>query len=235
MNSAFVTLYSGLMREGPGEAADVAWASGMLDLPGDAAICDAGCGTGGDIDALLDAAPEGTVTAIDREGAFIRALRQDWAADNRVWAETGDMAALDGEYDLIWSAGAVYFLGVTPALTAWRTALKDGGAVAFSHPCFFTEAPSAAARDFWNGYMPTDASGIVAEVLAAGYETLATRRVSDAGWDIFYQGLSARAAQLRPTADAEMLAVVQACEAEIASWQVCRAETGYLLSVVRPR
>ena len=175
------------------------------------------------------------MTAIDREGTFIRALRQDWSADDRVWAETGDMAALDGEYDLIWSAGAVYFLGVTAALTAWRGALKDGGAVAFSHPCFFTDTPSAAARAFWDGFTPTDAAGIAAEVRAAGYETLATRRVSDTGWKMYYQGLAARAAQLRPNADAEMLAVLTACDTEIAGWRASRSETGYLLSVVRPR
>lgn len=232
--SAFLELYTGLFREGPGDASDVAWAAEMLGLAPDTAICDAGCGTGGDIDALLNAAPHGTVTAIDREGAFIRALRQDWAADDRVWAEIGDMATLSGEYDLIWSAGAVYFLGVTEALTGWRDALKAGGAVAFSVPCFFTDTPSDAARAFWEGYPTTDVAGIAAQVKEAGYTTIATQKIADAGWKMYYSGLAARAAQLRPGADAEMARVLDKAEAEIAAWRACRNETGYLLSVVRP-
>jgi len=234
MSSAFMTLYTGLAREGPGEAADVAWAADLLDLPPDAAICDAGCGSGGDIGALLDAAPHGHVTAIDRAPEFIAAVAQDWAADDRVTPQLGDMAALRGAYDLIWSAGALYFLGVTKGLTAWRAALAPGGAVAFSEPCFFSAAPSDAARAFWEGYATTDAAGIGAQVHAAGFETLGTRRVRDAGWQAYYQGLAARIAQLRPAADAELQAVLDEGAAEIAAWRACRGETGYLLCVVRP-
>ncbi len=62
------------------------------------------------------------------------------------------MGVLTGPFDLIWSAGALYFLGVTDGLTGWRAALAPGGAVAFSEPCFFTDTPSDAARAFWDGY-----------------------------------------------------------------------------------
>ncbi len=232
--SAFLTLYTGLAREGPGTPEDVAWAAEIAGLAPDAAILDAGCGTGGDIEALLDAAPHGTVTAIDQEGSFIRAVRQDWAADDRVWAEVGDMSDLKGEYDLIWSAGAVYFLGVTQALAAWRDALRPGGAVAFSHPCHFTATPSQQARGFWEGFETTDAAGIDAQVRDAGYRTRATRKVANAGWETYYLGLGARAKQLRPGADAEMTKVLDAAEAEIAAWRAVKDETGYLISVVKP-
>ncbi len=139
-------------------------------------------------------------------------------------------------YDLIWSAGAVYFLGIGPALTAWRDALKPGGAVAFSHPCHFTNVPSPEARAFWEGYATTDAAGIDAQVRGAGYRTLATRRVGDAGWQAYYLGLGARAAQLRPKAEADpdLAKVLRIAETEIATWHRVKAETGYLLSVVRP-
>lgn len=232
--SAFLKLYSGLAREGPGEAADVAWAADLLDLPDDAAICDAGCGTGGDIGALLDAAPEGHVTAIDREPAFIGAVKRDWEADARVSAAVGDIGRMGGRYDLIWSAGAIYFLGIVPALTAWRGALAPGGAVAFSEPCFFTETPSPAARAFWQGHEPVDPEGIAVLVERAGFTTLATRRIGDAGWAGYYDGLAARARQLRPVADDRLARVLDAAEAEIATWQDVKHETGYLLSVVRP-
>ena len=50
---AFFTVHSDLPREGPGEAADVAWALALGSVPEGAVICDAGAGSGGDGAALL--------------------------------------------------------------------------------------------------------------------------------------------------------------------------------------
>jgi cyclopropane fatty-acyl-phospholipid synthase-like methyltransferase len=235
MSSAFITLYTGLSREGPGSADDVAWCAEILDLPGDAQICDAGCGSGGDISALLDAAPAGHVTALDSQPAFIDAARQDWAADDRVSAEVGNIAALNGAYDLIWSAGALYFLGVTEGLSLWKNALCDDGAVTFSEPCFFNDTPSADAQMFWGGYLPTNAQGIDDRVQAAGFKTVATRKVTDDGWLAYYQGLHGRIQQLRPGADAEMSRALDMAELEMTTWAQVKSETGYLLSIVRPQ
>lgn len=235
MTNAFFTLYQSLDREGPGEPADVAWAAEVLGLATDARICDAGCGSGADVPALLAAAPEGRITAVDSHGPFIDELLLRIDADPRVTAYKGNMAKLKGPYDLIWSAGALYFLGIEKGLKAWRPALAKGGAVAFSEPCLFTHAPSEATRRFWAEYPGvTDAAGIDAQIRAAGFETIATRRLSDAAWEAYYRPLEARVAMLRPGADAELAAVLDAAQTEIETFRAARAETGYLLSVVRP-
>lgn len=226
--SAFFTLHADLPREGPGLPEDVAWAAALAGLADDARICDAGCGPGGDIPALLAAAPEGHVTAIDTHAAFVAQV----PADPRVTARVGDMGAIEGPYDFIWCAGAMYFLGVTDALRLWRDALVTGGAVAFSEPCLFADTP--AARDLWEGYPATDEAGIAAQVAAAGYRTLGTRRLSDAAWEAYYVPMEARIAALRPGADDALNAVLDDGAAEIAAWRAVRAETGYLLSVVVP-
>ncbi|MCP5058844.1 MAG: class I SAM-dependent methyltransferase [bacterium] len=236
MRDEFFILHRGLPREGPGEPADVAWAAGVVGLAPDAAICDAGCGPGADIEALLAAAPQGHVTAIEGHAPFVDDLRLRWGDHPRVTSRVGDMSRLQGPFDLIWCAGALYFLGVTEGLTAWTGALAPGGAVAFSEPCWFTATPSDAALAFWAEYPGvTDAEGIDARVRAAGYETLATRRVSDAGWEAYYSPMQARIAELRPDADAELRAELDLNVEEIAGWRATRAESGYLLSVVRPR
>lgn len=235
MSNAFYTLYQNLDREGPGEPADVAWAAGVVGLAPDARICDAGCGSGADIPALLAAAPEGRITAVDSHRPFIDELLLRIDADPRVTAYKGNMAKLKGPYDLIWSAGALYFLGIGKGLKAWRPALAKGGAVAFSEPCLFSHTPSDAARAFWAEYPGvTDAAGIDARVRAAGYQTIATRRLSDAAWEAYYQPLEARIAMLRPTADAALAEVLDASQTEIDSFRAAKSETGYLLSVVRP-
>lgn len=233
---AFFTLHADLPREGPGETADVAWAAEVVGLSPQARILDAASGPGGDIGALLRAAPKGHVTAIDLHAPFIEAARARWGAERRVTLLTGDMTAPEGPFDLIWCAGAVYFLGIEAALAAWASKLAPGGVVAFSEPCLFTPTPSRGAIDFWEGYAQlTDAAGIAARVQAAGFETLATRAIGDIGWESYYRPLEARIAALRPGADGALAEVLDQAEAEIAGWRAHRGETGYLLSVVRPR
>lgn len=232
---AFLTLHRNLPREGPGEPADVAWAAKTLDLPRDARICDAACGPGGDIPALLDAAPEGHVTARDRSEPFVAEARAAHGEHPRVTIRQEDMSTIEGPYDLIWCAGAVYFLGVTEALTFWRPALSPRGAIAFSEPCWFSETPSEAARHAFADYPAmTDERGVRARINEAGYTCLATRCLSDAAWEAYYTPLDARIAALRPGTDQALARVLDEAETEAACWRREKASFGYLLCLVRP-
>ena len=234
--TAFFTLHRDLPREGPGEPADVAWAAELGGLGAKADIADVGCGPGADIAALLAAAPEGHVTALDTTRHFVDAARTRWADDPRVTVLCADMAAIHNSYDMIWCAGAVYFLGIRHALKTWRKILKPNGFIAFSEPCWFVDIPSDRARALWEseGYSLRDAAGIRTEIEAAGYEVLGSRKLSDAAWEAYYGPLDARAAELRPAADAALTAVLDESDEESACWRAHRDEFGYLLSVVRP-
>lgn len=236
----FFKIHADLPREGPGETADVAWAADVSTLRMGARICDAGSGPGGDIGALLRAAPNAHVTAIDAHAPFIEAAQARWGADKRVLLQTGDFKAITGPYDLIWSAGAVYFGGIPDMLTLWRDALAQGGAIAFSEPCLFADGPvSDVIKALWDDYPRlTHAQGIAAQITLAGFQTLATRRLSDVAWESYYRPLEARIATLRGLADADadepLHAALDEAEAEIAAWRANRTQTGYLLSVVKP-
>ncbi len=234
---AFFQLHRDLPREGPGEPQDVAWAAKVAGLSPDAQMADVGCGPGGDIAALLDAAPRGHVTALDKTPHFVAAVRRDWQQEGRVTVLKADMKAIHNSYDMIWCAGAVYFMGVKAALEAWRKSLTANGVVAFSEACWLTDNPSARARALWDGEYPnmTDAVGVQQQISDAGYDILGTRRVSDAGWEAYYGPLEARIAMLRPQADAALSEVLDVAAEEIACWRAHRDEFGYLLSVVRPK
>ncbi len=234
--TSFFEMHKDLPREGPGAPGDVAWAGALAQVPPGAAICDAGCGPGDDISALLGLASVARVDAFETHAPFADQARTRFAGDARVSVQCASMAELTGPYDLIWCAGALYFLGVTEGLTAWRSALAPGGAVAFSEPCWFTDAPSAAARAHWSDEYPpmTDEAGITAWVQAAGYRVLGTRRLSDAAWEAYYTPLEARIAMLRPGADAALSAMLDKGQAEVNGWRATRAEAGYLLCVVAP-
>jgi SAM-dependent methyltransferase len=234
---AFFKLHRDLPREGPGEAADVAWAASFIDLPKRACIADVACGPGGDIAALLAAAPEGHVTALDATPHFVQAARDAWSDDGRVTVLRADMKAVANSYDLIWCAGAVYFMGVEKALRYWRKSLLPGGVIAFSEACWFTDTRSDRANKLWDREYPmmTDTKGITAQIKGVGYDVLGQRRLSDAAWENYYGPLDARGAQLREGADDALNAVLDEAAEEAACWRAHGAEFGYLLSVVRPR
>lgn len=232
---AFLTLHRNLPREGPGEAADVAWAAKVAGVGPEARILDAACGPGGDITALLEVAPRGHVTACDRITHFVAAARAAHLADPRVEVVQADMTSLAGPFDLIWCAGAVYFLGVTEALTAWRPILAPGGAIAFSEACWFTDTPSDAARRNFADYPAmTDEAGIRARIATAGYTVLDTRRLSESAWENYFGPLDQRVATLRPEADEALSRVLDEQEAEASLWRAEKDNFGYLLCVVRP-
>ena len=229
-DAAFYHLYAELPRVGPGEPADVRWALETARTQPGARILDAGCGPGGDIATLLDH-PDARITAFDIHAPFVEALH---ARHPEVAAIAGDMATAEGPFDFIWCAGALYFLGVSSGLAAFRGRLADGGAVAFSEPCHFLETPSEEARAFWEGYPARPEAALRAEVEGAGYRILGTRRLSDAAWDAYHAPLLARAAALRPGADTDLVRAILAAEAEAARWQRVKHETGYLLVVAVP-
>jgi len=234
---AFFKLHRDLPREGPGVPQDVAWAASLLTLPARARMADVACGPGGDIASLLEAAPDGHVTALDATPHFVEAARALWREDDRVTVLKADMKVIANQYDLIWCAGAVYFMGVETALRAWRKSLLPEGAIAFSEACWFTDTPSERAKALWDREYRTmqNAAGITAQINAAGYEVVAQRRLSDNAWEAYFTPLDARIAMLREGADAALTTVLDEAEEEAACWRAHRDEYGYLLSVVRPK
>jgi len=231
----FFRIHDGLPREGPGSAEDVAWAIEQAKLTDIGQILDAGSGPGSDVPFLRAVAPRAQILAIDSHAPFIADLNARFADDPGVTGQTGDMMSVPGPFDLIWCAGAIYFVGVTEALTGWRSALAPGGAVAFSQACLFRPDPPTAVDALLEGYPVTDAAGIAAQVAAAGYDLVASRPVPDAAWEAYYQPMEARIATLRPGADPGLSTALDEAETEIATWRRHRRDFGYQLCVARPR
>ncbi len=234
-SEAFLTVYSDLAREGPGVPADVAWALYVAGTPARARIMDAGAGSGADTVTLAKERPEAQITSVEQIGQYVDAARKRVAPfGERVQVRQGDMAAITGPYDLIWCAGALYFLGVTEGLRAWRGALAEGGRIAFSEACLLPN-PSDNARAFWAQYpQVTNAEGIRARVADAGYRVVGERMVIGAPWAAYYESMSARIDRLRPTATGDLLAALDEAQVEIDRWRASPSEIAYLLMVVAP-
>lgn len=235
--ASFFVLHQGLQREGPGAPGDVLWALDIAGTRGAARICDAGCGPGADSEVMAEALPGARIDALDLHAPFAEATAARCTRfGGRVQAWAGPMEDLSGPYDLIWCAGALYFLGVTEGLTLWRKALAPGGRVAFSEPVLLGNAEPEPVRAFWQDYPAiTDEAGIVARVEAAGYRHLASRLVIGDAWEGYYTPLEARIAALRAAGVSDELeATLSESEREIAAWRAGRERIAYLLSVVEP-
>ncbi|MZR12934.1 methyltransferase domain-containing protein [Maritimibacter sp. DP07] len=236
MTDAFFRLHEDLPREGPGDRASLDWALKLAGVAREARVLDAGCGPGADIAGLLAHVPEGHVTALDAHAGFVAQARARLRHEPRLTVREGDMARPGGPYDLIWSAGALYFLGITDGLKTWRAALAPGGAVAFSELVFLVDTPAPELRETLEAEYPRIGGPITLEerIEAAGYEVLGVRILPDEAWEAYYGPLEARCDALEADADPALQEVIDAARAEIDLWRTHRNQFGYALAVARP-
>ncbi|MGH3927469.1 MAG: class I SAM-dependent methyltransferase, partial [Pseudonocardiaceae bacterium] len=103
--------YDRLVAASPGYHENLARSAGRMQLPGDGAglhLLDLGCGTGASTAALLAAAPQAGITAVDASaGMLARAREADWPAGvSFVHARAEELAAagVHGPYDGIFAA-----------------------------------------------------------------------------------------------------------------------------------
>lgn len=230
---AFFQVHRDLPREGPGDAQSVLWALQVAGTPALARIVDLGCGPGADTAVLAQARPDADILGLEQVPHFIEAARRR-VPEARF--EIGDMAKIEGPFDLIWCAGAIYFLGVAEGLQAWRTALAPGGRVAFSEPVLLSDAPSQAAREFWADYPAiTDLAGVEGRIAAAGFRVLDHKFLIGPAWSAYYEPLQARLDILcEGVCDDALAAAIAETQREIDLWRAARDEIAYALFVVAP-
>lgn len=215
----FFEVYEALPRQGPGNRAATAQALALCrDLPASPAVLDLGCGTGAQ---TLDLAEltSGSIIAIDSHAPSIALLKERMAGkglSDRVEARVGDMAQLDlppESFDLLWSEGALYNIGLGKALRICHGLLRPGGYLAFTDAVWRKQDPPPEVKESFAADYPS--MGSVAEVLAAieraGFSLIDHFALPDAAWwDDFYRPMQLRIAELREKykGDAEALATL---------------------------
>lgn len=235
-------LHRDLPREGPGSDACTLEAVRRLpSLPRNPVVVDLGCGPGRS--SLVLARELGAkVVAVDLHTPFLDQLARGAAAaglSHLVEPRRADMGATDvvpGSVDLIWSEGSAYVLGFAEALRRWRPLLKPGGLMAVSECSWLVDDPADEPRRFWEAAYPS--MGTVAEncshAEAAGLEALDTSPLpTSAWWDEYYTPLLARAAALRPAADAPLSALLDETEREADLFRRHGDSYGYVFYLFR--
>ena len=196
-------------------------------------MLDAGSGPGAASLTLLAALPEAEVTAVDLHPPFLAEAEARAAAAGvaaRLGTLAADMAALPfppASFDLVWSEGAAYSVGVPRALAAWAPLLAPGGRIAFSEAVWLTAAPHPRARALFAGYPAmTDMAGVRRWIAAAGLTPLGDFRLSPSAWEAYYGPLAARVEAVQARHGAEHPVLAEHLE-EIAVWRAHGADYGY--------
>lgn len=215
----FFELYESLPRQGPGNRASAARALALCrDLPPVPAVLDLGCGAGGQTLHLADLT-SGSVVALDSHAPNIKRLRETVARQGlagRIQPVIGNMAEPGlppASFDLIWSEGALYNIGIEKALRVCRGLLRPGGYLAFTDAVWRRDNPPPEVKAGFEADYPT--MGRVPDVLAAiensGFSLIGHFTLPDeAWWDDFYTPMETRLEELRGEyrADDEALVVL---------------------------
>ncbi|WP_290649846.1 class I SAM-dependent methyltransferase [Aquisalimonas sp.] len=216
----FFEVYESLPRQGPGNRSCAARALGLCrELPKSPAILDMGCGVGRQTLQLAELAP-GPIVAIDSHAPSIERLKAAILArglSQRVSAMVGDMAHPEqapGSFDLIWSEGALYSIGLQKALRVCHGLLRAGGYLAFTDAVWRKANPPAAVKAGFDRDYPTMGwlEDDVAAIRDCGLELVAHFTLpNEAWWEDFYTPMEARIAELRVkyADDAEAAAILE--------------------------
>jgi len=200
----FMRVYETLEYWGPGSELDTQKAlSRITGTPSN--ILELGCGKGLATKVLAEYS-EAHITAVDNEQSALDRLTQRFqqlGISHRLNTVNASMTELPFEndrFDLIWSEGSAYIMGVENALVQWKRFLSEQGYLVLSDMIWHTNTPSEPVIDFWQQEYP-DMQSVptrIEQMEKAGYRVIEHFQMSEQAWSNYYVPLRARVSELKP-------------------------------------
>lgn len=241
--ATFFRFYEGVARKGPGSLELTKKALALCaDRPQSPSILNIGCGSGNDaVDLALLC--DGHITAVDIYDPFLQETRENAKAANvadRITTQCEDMAKLPfnaEQFDIIWSEGAAYIMGVDNALESWKKFLKTKGYLVISEAVWLTATPDEEIKNFWKEAYPamrTTQENITA-IKKHGYELLGNFVIPDSAWETFYNTLEQHLANLPENLLEEAYAkdILALTTREIELYRTFKNQYGYEFYVIQ--
>ncbi|MFG0456729.1 MerR family transcriptional regulator [Shewanella mangrovisoli] len=198
----FEAIFQGLDRLGPSDEGDSLKALRSLPIKtGDA--LEIGCGKG--VTTLFLAKNSAfNLTALDNDEYSLSCLKEkakENALEHRITSICASMTALpfeQGQFDLIWSEGSAYIMGIKQALKSWKAFLKHDGYLVISDLIWLTNNPDTEAIEFWQQNYPDMATSEhrIKEMIKTGYEVIENFTQSEQSWRNYLEPLKQKIDQL---------------------------------------
>ncbi|MGF1875013.1 MerR family transcriptional regulator [Photobacterium frigidiphilum] len=198
----FEAIFLGLDRLGPGDDGDSLKALSSLPIrSGD--VLEIGCGKGLTT-TLLSKNSAFNLTALDNDEYGLSCLKKkakENSLEHRITTTCASMMAMPfarGQFDVLWSEGSAYIMGVKQALKDWKPFLKSDGYLILSDLVWLTDNPDAEAVEFWQQNYPEMATSEqrIKEMVKAGYEVIDSFTQSDQSWRNYLEPLQRKITQV---------------------------------------
>lgn len=197
-----IDLHKNSERQGPGSENDTLRALDLLNLPTEQnlKVADIGCGSGGQTISLAKNL-NGQITAVDLFPEFLNELNgksQKSGLTNKIVTlekSMDNLPFIKGDFDLIWSEGAIYNIGFEKGLKKWKDYLKVGGYLAVSEITWITQSRPKEIEEFWKAaYAEVDtAANKIKQIENNGYSLVGYFYLSQDSWmETYYKPMQAR-------------------------------------------
>ncbi|NOX89990.1 MAG: class I SAM-dependent methyltransferase [Calditrichaeota bacterium] len=188
-------LFEALPRCGPGDNESTRRAFNTITkLPKQPFILDIGCGPGVQTVELAKVS-NGKILALDNHQPFLDKLMKtagdEGLADNII-PKNMSMLAMDFDentFDIIWSEGALYFMGFKNGLKRCRQLLKNGGYLAVTEIVYLVPDPPAPVIQYFEREYPdiTDVNDKIGLIRDEGFKLISDFTLPESSWiDSYY-------------------------------------------------
>jgi SAM-dependent methyltransferase len=239
-------IFESFPRQGPGDDEHTEKAFSIIGKPpeGGGEILDVGCGKGVQTMALARLCPSCRIIATDIHQPFLDAVDEKIAAGGfsgrikTVCASMDDLPFEEESFDIIWAEGCSFIMGFENAVRYWKKFLKPGGYMMISDLFWFTENPSAEAREFFAEIDPSMTTEDVGfeTIRKAGFERAGSFRLPPRVWEESYYGeVEAKLGDLvEEFKDNDVaLAIIEGLKKQIDIFDKYSDEYGYTYTVMR--
>ena len=191
----FYELFEALPRCGPGDNESTRRAFNIIPKPPkQPLILDIGCGPGVQTIELAKIS-NGKIIALDNHQAFLdklmRTASDERFADNIIPKNMSmlDMDFDENTFDIIWSEGALYFMGFQNGLRRCRQLLKNNGYLGVTELVYLSPNSPAPVIQFFEKEYPDikDVEGNIKLIKNEGFHLISNFTLSESAWfDSYY-------------------------------------------------